>query len=541
LTAVSVNALGVGSFNPALAVVDTCASTACGAYSNVAGLSETLSLRNTDPTASRTFVVSVIDEAAVSGTYTLSTTATAIAPNGTCATSTALTVGVAVTGESIVGGGAPIAVCQPTAPRPNAVARHYSVVVPGNTLVTVTASAVGFDPAVSVVDSCTATACTSAVDTLGVNETVLLRNTTSTAVTYQLSVIDQTGVGGTFSLTSTSTPIASCASPAALSLGTLSGQLISSGGPAPTACLPLSTGPTVFFSVLVPPGETRLVRVNSTGTPTFNPSLRVLDSCSATTCVASNDVTGSIETVSFSNSGSVPVTSIVAVGSGASTSAGTFAISLSRPAYVVSRPPSACVDLSTAPDVAFSVGSGAPNFADDVATGSLALPFPLTFFGTAVTHASYTSNGLMQVTVGPGASVAQTARGITIPNPAAPNNLIAGFWDDLTGSPASGASLRTLVTGTSPNRRFTIQWANVGPFTLMGPERVTFQVQLVETTNVIEFHYCAAAANGGTSGFESGARAFIGVEDATGSDQSISLSERTPGSVRLTQAYRLTP
>lgn len=542
-TAVDVSV--AGSFNMALSAVDTCGAATCAGYSNQAGATEGLSLRNTDPMTPRAVLLSVSDEGGSGGTYNLTTTSTPIAANATCATPTVVTLGTPIVGEVISAGGAPVQVCLP-GPRPSAVSRHYAVTVPAMTTVTFSATASGFDPFISVVDSCADTMCGATGNVVGAVESVVLQNTGMMPRTFQVGVVDLAGTGGTYAVTTTSTPISTCATATPLALGTLAGQSILAGTAAPTACLPTSTGPTVYYSVAVPAGESRIVRVNSTGTP-FNPSLRVLDSCTATMCLASRDVAGSIEVLTFTNPGMAAQTFVVAVGSPAGTTAGTFTISLTRPAYAVSRMTTACEDLSMAANVNFTVGTGAPAaYGDDMATASLPLPFTLTFFGQPATHASFTTNGLMTMTNGLGASAQTNSYGSPIPTTAAPNGLIAGFWDDNNGNVGAMSSLRMVTTGMAPNRRFVIQWANAGRYQTgttgnLGVERLTWQVHLVETSNVIEFHYCNAANNGGTSGWETGSTAVIGVEDAAASDNSVGISADTAGGVSTTQGYRLTP
>lgn len=546
LSSVQVSVQGTG-FNPSVSMLDGCASTTCaGTFASASGSVETFVLQNTSASATRTVLLAVNDESGVGTTFSVSATATPIAANATCALATALTVGTPVTGESISTGGAPQVACLSMVPA-QALARHYSVTVPASTVVTAQVAAVGFDPTVTVVDTCAATMCTTSGNVVG-NETVLLRNDTTMPRTFQLGVVDLSGLGGTFSITTAATTIASCSSATALTVGIpVTNQSIVAGVAAPTACLPGSTGPTVFYSLSVPAGEGRTVRVNSTGAP-FNPSLRALDSCTATTCSSSSDIAGSIETLSVVNSGTMAQTFIIAVGSPMGTTAGTFTILVTRPAYVVTRPATACVDLSMAADVPFTIGTGAPAvYGDDMAIPSTALPFTFSYFGQPITHASYTTNGLVTVSVGPGANAVQNSYGAPIPTPALPNNLIAAFWDDMNGNAGSMAHLRMLTTGVMPNRRFIVQWGNVAPYAggggmgNLGPERVTYQLQLVETSNVLEFHYCSAASNGGTGGFETGALGFVGIEDATASDQSIGLGANTAGVISTTQAYRFTP
>ncbi len=91
-----------------------------------------------------------------------------------------------------------------------------------------------------------------------------------------------------------------------------------------------------------------------------------------------------------------------------------------------------------------------------------------------------------------------------------PNATIAPWWDDLNDDATSAVYYKT--EGTTPNRVFTAEWNRVLTYYTGADARISFQVKLYETTNVIEFHY---------GGLESGTHnssesASIGVEDATG-------------------------
>lgn len=68
---------------------------------------------------------------------------------------------------------------------------------------------------------------------------------------------------------------------------------------------------------------------------------------------------------------------------------------------------------------------------------------------------------------------------------------IAPFYDDQTtqgGSDPLGNSIRTLLSGTAPNRVFTIEWNDMAVYLNTTPS-LTYQVKLYETTGVIEFLY----------------------------------------------------
>ena len=111
----------------------------------------------------------------------------------------------------------------------------------------------------------------------------------------------------------------------------------------------------------------------------------------------------------------------------------------------------------------------------------------------------------------------QTSSGSTntytgaIPNAAAPNNTVAGGWNDLL---ATSGSITTYTTGTTPNRVFTIFYNDI-PFYNGGSTigNNNFQIQLYETTNIIEVH--VAESNGIASDGTAGKT--IGVENSTGS------------------------
>jgi photosystem II stability/assembly factor-like uncharacterized protein len=73
-------------------------------------------------------------------------------------------------------------------------------------------------------------------------------------------------------------------------------------------------------------------------------------------------------------------------------------------------------------------------------------------------------------------------------SPARPTKALAPWWDDLTLEHGGGISYETL--GTEPNRTFIIQWKDIrAEFKDVNAARLNFQIQLHETTNIIEFHY----------------------------------------------------
>ncbi|MDQ3111100.1 MAG: fibronectin type III domain-containing protein [Bacteroidota bacterium] len=70
-------------------------------------------------------------------------------------------------------------------------------------------------------------------------------------------------------------------------------------------------------------------------------------------------------------------------------------------------------------------------------------------------------------------------------------NSLAVMYDDMTTQGATGplgSGIRSLVTGTAPNRVMTIEWANMAVYQNTTPS-LNFQLKLHETTGQIEYEY----------------------------------------------------
>lgn len=133
--------------------------------------------------------------------------------------------------------------------------------------------------------------------------------------------------------------------------------------------------------------------------------------------------------------------------------------------------------------------------ADD-AVLALALPFPFTFYGTTYTAVNVATNGNLQFT---------TDSTLYRPDCLAPaadmGDMIAPYWADLDLT-AAGA-LETAVAGQAPARVFVVEWDDVPLYGADGSDRVTFEVQLFETSNDIVLLYedptTASGGNGGAA------------------------------------------
>ncbi|MEV0734005.1 carboxypeptidase regulatory-like domain-containing protein [Polymorphospora sp. NPDC050346] len=141
---------------------------------------------------------------------------------------------------------------------------------------------------------------------------------------------------------------------------------------------------------------------------------------------------------------------------------------------------------------------------DDVAT-SVTLPFPVRFHGESYTTGRVHTNGLMSF--GPASGEPDTWVNPTMPTSAAPNAVVAPFWDDLEVDAA--ASVRTQTLGTTPNRSYVVEWRNVG-FRPTNAQRITFEVIFHEDGR-IAFHYGAMSTP-----IHQGAGATVGLENASG-------------------------
>ena len=146
---------------------------------------------------------------------------------------------------------------------------------------------------------------------------------------------------------------------------------------------------------------------------------------------------------------------------------------------------------------------------DDVTQFPLPIGFNFTYNGTVFTDFGLSTNGTIRLgTLTPPSFSNNLA---TTTN----NNTIAPLWDD---NDNTTGTISYAVTGTSPNRVLTVQWANVsiGGSGSNANAVNNFQVQLFETTNVVRFNYGNLVPNALT--------ASIGITGATGNFLSV-----TPG------------
>ncbi|MFY1672964.1 PQQ-dependent sugar dehydrogenase [Plantactinospora sp. WMMB334] len=148
-------------------------------------------------------------------------------------------------------------------------------------------------------------------------------------------------------------------------------------------------------------------------------------------------------------------------------------------------------------------GTVLPLAGDDVVT-PVDLPFPVPFFGRTYRTAWISTNGFVSF-ADPGHSRPSNS---ALPVTGPPNAGIYPFWDDLYVR--ADSSVRTTVTGTAPDRRFVVEWRNVGMYGFVSA-RISFEAVVAENGEIV-FNY--ADLDG--TGRERGSAATVGIEDPPG-------------------------
>ncbi len=327
------------SLDATIRVLDSCLATSClsSVDSHAGGGAETLSYYN-GGTADQTVILAVGAYLSSSvGTFSMQVTFVAPTGNGACSAATTVTPGTPLTGQDVTMGVADLSGdCLTYANGPNL---FYEVTVPNGMVMTAVATPdSSMDATIRLLDSCSATSCMAAVNDgyTGDPESLRYANTTGSDQTLILAVgANDSSSTGTFSLSvSMAAPAGNtvCTVPTTVSDGTtLVGEDASIGfDDLSSDCLSYSTGPNVYYQVTVPMGMVLSATV-SPDTVGMDPTIRLLDSCSATSCMAGvNDgYTGDPENLYYTNTTSADQTLIMAVGSYDTSTTGTFDLAVS--------------------------------------------------------------------------------------------------------------------------------------------------------------------------------------------------------------------
>jgi hypothetical protein len=315
-----------------------------------------------------------------------------------------------------------------------------------------------------------------------------------------------------------------------------------------------SAGPVTGFSneltVTVNPIPT--VTVTPTTATYCNPGPAIALTASGATTYAWGPATGLSATTGASvNASPAAFTTYTVTGTTtgcSSTATVQITVSTTPTVTVTATPPSVCSGgnsqllaspvggsyVVTSIPYAPTIGAGVQaTTGDDAVSGAITLPFTFNFYGTAYTQAFVYTNGFIQL----GASTGSTtvyAKDLTTNG--TPNAVISGAWSDLN---ATAGQITTYTTGVSPNRIFTVYYNNVAFYssstTYTG--NTNFQIQLFETTNVIEVHVGAVTGASTTT-----ANKTLGIENAAGTLNAFPLGKNAANwNVSTPEAWRFAP
>lgn len=164
--------------------------------------------------------------------------------------------------------------------------------------------------------------------------------------------------------------------------------------------------------------------------------------------------------------------------------------------------------LTTSPVSMTPISGGSSVPSGDNSHSDVGIGFSFDYAGTTYTQIRINTNGWASLNLsGTDATSGDNSRLFFAADPA---NALAPWWDDLMADGSS--SISYVTSGTAPDRVFTVEWNNVLAYSSVATARISFQVKLYETTNVITFCYGTVAA--GTHHADEGAS--IGIKGPTG-------------------------
>lgn len=535
LATITATPTGAPAWAPYLRLVADCASagTCLATQSGTAGSPTTLLFENRMAMA-RTIVVSVGSTTTTNGgAFTLTGTTMMLPPvpaNATCASAEMLSLpATGVMGTTLGATERRSSFSCATLASGGQLVYYTATVPAGRTMqFRVNPASPTFNPAIQAFLTCMPTTCEDFVNERGAGEPEQINyfNPDATDQTVIFAVGSRTDRDqASFTVDASLLPAAAsnttCAMARPLTAGRTNNQLQTTAtGTSTATCQTFSTGAPLYYSVTVPANQ-RATLTALTYSGNADPVLRIRPDCATNACVASanSGFAGDNETVSWTNATGAPVTYIVELASDDSTYRGVFDLDLSfsdaSPGYtLVPLPSASCDDLSMgATNVTF--GS-----TDDSASSITALPSGFTFpyFSDSmnvISHYSVTTNGFAQLwTSSAGSPSTSATQGENaLPSTLNPTGLLAAFWDDLIV--ASPSVVRTMVTGTAPNRRLVIEWNNATIYLRAMQDQLRFQIKLSEGSGIVEYHYCSMTSTDAMSTRHFGSSALIGLQNIT--------------------------
>ena len=167
-------------------------------------------------------------------------------------------------------------------------------------------------------------------------------------------------------------------------------------------------------------------------------------------------------------------------------------------------------------DIAGGSGGVSVLAGTDDSTATLTLPFAFQFYGQAYTLVCVSSNGAMYFVTGEAACTGLNDfanTDLSVVGPPGDHPAVLPLWSDLTFQVAGADAVYYQVLGSSPNRRFVVQWNNAYPQGSQSP--VTFQVILSEGSSSILFQYKNVTLGAGNHA-SNGAESTIGIRNREG-------------------------
>ncbi len=206
-----------------------------------------------------------------------------------------------------------------------------------------------------------------------------------------------------------------------------------------------------------------------------------------------------------------------------------FSIGLFKPAPCNTTPFTWNTGYTIAPSAPYTfeniyaTGTVGPTTDDSAVTANLGFSFQ--FYGNLYTQMQVSSNGYLAI---PGQN-ATSYTNTSLPNAAAPNGTVCGYWCDLNPGIAGSGGIRYQTVGVAPNRRFVVHYNGVYRFGTTQPENI--QIILEETGKI--YLTCTATTTGGSAGTR-------GIENQTGTSAAL-VSFNSAGSMVANTTKRIDP
>jgi len=173
---------------------------------------------------------------------------------------------------------------------------------------------------------------------------------------------------------------------------------------------------------------------------------------------------------------------------------------------------------------------------DDCST-SVSLPFTFSFYGGSYNSINVNSNGNATFD-----GSFTTWRNYELSSGSAPRRGVHPWWDDWNPSCQGNSIIKTGTSGSAPNRIFVITWENMRQYSNCSSDPVTFQVQLFEGSNDVQFHYQDTTASGVTDWNTSetvsnGGAGTIGIDGGSSPQLQFSYNSQSIASNRAIRFY----